>query len=213
MEFLDTCFDELFLNEIKSAKQPRDQKRKKWKSRKRRKNGYKPVLVDLSTLKTESVEIEGHLKALIDEWKTSDLSDFDVTTLYILRYLYKRHSTRFLHNYDPIVPSCIHVQSKNLQEVNQYSTIPQFKHRFGETSTTTVFDLINNFNLHSVPRTARIALVKWGLGEYAIKVYTRVPSVEEVIDLQANGTRCVTLSIENLDSLIEGHRDALSFVS
>jgi hypothetical protein len=214
MDILDTCFDEFNLNEKKSLKGPRAIIcRKNDTAKKKPNNGYKPVLVDLMTLKQESIEIGSQLQGLIDEWNRKNLTDFDVTSLYILYYLLKRYKNRFMQDYDPIIPVDGHVKSMNLQQVDLFASNVGLKQRLYQTNTQTVFDLVNNFNLHSVPRKARCALVKWHSGLYKINVYTRVPSVEEVIDMQANESRCVTLSVDNLDSLIEGHRDALSFVS
>ena len=156
--------------------------------------------------------METEISKLIAQWKDNkELSDQDVVSLYIIIYLNKRHPTKFLESINEIVKEEYNVDSKNLTNFINI-TSNNIKQRLKETKTITVFELINKFNLHGIPKASRIALVKWYLNIYDIVPMLEVATVEQVIELQANKKRCVTLTFKELDKLIENHRDALSFV-
>jgi hypothetical protein len=189
--------------------------RKTEKSSKTTRGGYKLVSVDLETLKNESKYMEIEIEKLITQWKDKKLSNKDVVSLYILIYLNKRHPTKFLEGINEIVGNeemkeC-YIDSKNFDNFINI-TSNNIKQRLLDSKTFTVFDLINKFNLHGIPKASRIALVKWYLNIYDIVPMLEVATAEQVIELQANKKRCVTLQAKDLDKLIENHRDALSFV-
>lgn len=183
-------------------------------ARKKPTGGYKPVLVDLDSLKSESKYLEDKLAKITDLWKCGELSNQDVTTLYIIFYLHKRYSHKFLENYKPLHTLKTSISSRNLSDFfhEDLQNDKKLLYKLNKTNTFSIFDLINNFNLHNIPLSARTALVKWYTGKYDIVPLLTVATVTEVIHLQANRKRCVTLAVKNLDELIEGSRDALSFV-
>jgi hypothetical protein len=174
------------------------------------KGGYKAVLIDLESLKNEAEYMEIEISKLVTHWQAGSLTDQDVVSLYIITYLQKRYPNHFLESFNQIIPTEI------VNEYNFHSEkLEKFHHltsRLKETNTFTIFDLINNFNLHCIPKTSRIAIVKWYLKIYDIVPILHVATAEEIIKFQANKQRCVTLPTKNLDKLIEDHRDALSFV-
>lgn len=68
--------------------------------------------------------------------------------------------------------------------------------------------------LRAIPWSCNRALLRWWSGEYPLQLMARIPSPAEVLDLQIEGFRCVTLVQESaqLQSILEGDRDAFSFM-
>ena len=209
-EFQDKC------EEKRKEKNSRNNDKKLDESKrpkKQRRGGYKPVLVPLDELKQESKYLEPKLKSLIQNYQSKHFNQPDTVSLYILIYIIKRYPQHFLESYDQIYSNkneLDKVQSKSVQQ-ECLDLNYKLKNRLNQTNTNRVFDIINNYNLHSIPKSARIALVYWYLGLYNIKLLLYVPTVEEVVELQSNKERCVSLISESLDDLVEGHRDPLSF--
>ena len=215
-DFFDSeiLFDFLSLTNKKRLKDNEDKTDKK-KHTRSAKGGYKLITIGLEELKNEAEYMEIEITKLISKWKDGYISNQDVVSLYIILYLNNRHPTKFLECMNPIV-SNDELKDRNFhsENFNNYINITSnnIKCRLNDTKTYTVFDLVNRFNLHGIPKASRIALTKWYLNIYNIVPMLEVATVEEVIQLQANKQRCVTLPVKDLDKLIENHRDALSFV-
>ena len=64
-----------------------------------------------------------------------------------------------------------------------------------QSNSITLFDVINNFNLHSVPYSARHSLVYWYLREKfdLVLFFNEIPSPRQVLEMQAKSKRCVSL--------------------
>jgi hypothetical protein len=57
----------------------------------------------------------------------------------------------------------------------------------------TFLELSQRFSFHKTPLAAVRSLELWTMGEYPIVLYHRIPSVLEVLELQKEGKRCVSL--------------------
>jgi hypothetical protein len=143
------------------------------------------------------------------------LSDQDIVACYLLIYLRSRYSNDFLTNYNEILPlsktkrvdSCSYKKVLHIDEKNgEQNKLKKFK-------CETLFDIINSFNLHSVPYSARCSLVNWYTGAYdLILCVNKIPTSLDVLRMQANRQRCVSLIYDKLDSLVMNERDPLSFL-
>ena len=205
-DFLNSEFD---FNLSKKEKKISTKKFEK-KATLKKKGGYRLVSVDLETLKEESTCLSIEINKLAAQWQEKNLTNQDFVSLYIIIYLNKRYPNKFLESTNQIILD-EKVKSENYNKFINI-TSSKIKERLDQTKTFTVFDLINRFELHGIPKSSRIALVKWYLNIYDIVPMLEVATVKQVIELQANKKRCVTLPVENLDQLVENHRDALSFV-
>lgn len=218
MECLEDFLQELKIEcespVIKESKKPVEKKEFKKKNQeklKKKKGGYRPVLVDEQSLLNESIELESLMRLLRNKYSDRSLSDYDVVSLYLIGYLNQRYPNQFLENYNPI---------SNDQQIESasYKDLIKFKNKNFETKlekykASTLFDIINKFNLHSVPHSARMALAKWYSNEYKlVLMFDSIPTPREVLVMQSEGKRCVSLISTGLHTLIMNERDALSFL-
>jgi hypothetical protein len=187
---------------------------KKGDSTKKKKGGYRPVLVDDTCLKLESIELESTMKLIREKQSLKLLNDQDLVSFYIIAYLNQRYPNQFLENYSPIQ----NVNETNLIQSASYENLicltnKNFEVKLEKYKSTTLFSIINNFNLHSVPHSARISLSKWYSNDFKlILMFDNVPSSRDVLAMQADGKRCISLITNNIDNLILNERDALSFL-
>lgn len=130
------------------------------KKSKKKKGGYRPILVDEACLKKESIELEPIMVLLRDKYKLNSLSHQDLVSLYLISYLNQRYSSQFLENYSPI-----HSSAESCQPVSasykDFINLVCFENKLEKYKSKSLYDIVKNFNLHSVPHTARTALVNW----------------------------------------------------
>jgi hypothetical protein len=127
---------------------------------KKKKGGYRPVLVDEETLKKESLDLEPTMMLLREKHKLSSMSPQDLVSLYMISYLNQRYSTKFLENFSPI-----HTSVESYQPISasykDFISLINFEAKLEKYKSKSLYDIINSFNLHSVPHSARTALAKW----------------------------------------------------
>ncbi len=77
----------------------------------------------------------------------------------------------------------------------------------------TLEDLFLNFNLKSFPASINRTMLNWMSGTWQIELFFHVPSARELLILQAENKRCITLvkDEKKIDTLILNKRDPLSF--
>jgi hypothetical protein len=175
-----------------------------------RQNGYKKKLVEEFTLKKESGILLDLLQPSIDLWNKLEISDAEFALVYLLIYQHLRHGKLFLGNKRSSIvqlDTLPILHSKKIQ-------LPKdliFNHRLRDI--TNLWEIINNFGLMSIPYSSLRALMKWGQGEYHLKLFTNIPLPHDVLHLQRNKIRCVTVPLkkEMIENYILGDRDALSF--
>lgn len=157
------------------------------------------MLVDPSELASESVQIEPLMRLLYEEEEKAaggGMSDQDKTTYFTLVYLNQRYPNNFLEAVSPIVVDNTPViDSRRLETLPLKFTNPNVSTRLREHNVCTLFELVNRFNLHSVPHSARSTLVNWYLGNKfdLVLFLNRIPSSKQVLRLQAKSKRCVSL--------------------
>lgn len=162
------------------------------KNLRRPKGGYRSILVDQNQLANESLVLEPLMVIL----ESDTLIDQDKVSYYILIYLNQRYPKNFLENWNPIVETSQKVESsKTLEDLNLRFTNPNVIARMQEKNVVTLFDVVNNFNFHSVPYSARFSLVNWYMGgKFNLVLYTnKIPSSKQVLKLQAMSKRCISL--------------------
>ena len=118
------------------------------------------MLVDEESLKKESLELEPIMMLLREKHRLNSMSHQDIVSLYMIAYLNQRYSNKFLENFSPIYAleeSCKPVSTP----YKDFISLTDFETKLEKYKSKSLFDIINCFNLHSVPHNARAALVKW----------------------------------------------------
>lgn len=74
--------------------------------------------------------------------------------------------------------------------------------------------LFGTRSLRSVPLPVNRALLSWEQGHYPLELMFKIPSPKQVLNLQKNGKRCVTVFFKEseIDHYILGERDSLGFI-
>lgn len=186
---------------------------------KRPKGGYKPVLVDESCLAKESADLKEPFE-LINKTCLNDknyMTDQDIVSFYLITYLNQRYPNQMIENFNKIIetPQLEINQSKSLTNDLKFC----FKNKninakLEKLKIKTLFDLINSFNLHSVPYSARYTLVNWYMSHKfdLVLFINKIPNSKDVLEMQANSKRCVSLIADQIDRLVMNERDPLSFL-
>ncbi|MFN7262681.1 MAG: hypothetical protein ACK5RO_00460 [Pseudobdellovibrionaceae bacterium] len=67
-------------------------------------------------------------------------------------------------------------------------------------------------NLRALPPSVARALCLWETGYYPLELWPLIPTAEQVLDLQTQGRRCVSLLAEEWGDFPLGERDVFSFL-
>lgn len=180
---------------------------------KKSRGGYRPVLIAESQLVNESNHLESKFEIINSQCVLDPnfMIPQDIVSYYIIFYLDQRYPNQLLENFCPLTDR--KVKSELLSNLNFQLRNKNVMLRLAKNEATTLFDVVNSFNLHSVPMTARNTLVNWYLGKYNLKLYiNQIPSSKEVLRLQAQEKRCVSLIADKIDCLVLNERDPLSFL-
>jgi hypothetical protein len=147
--------------------------------------------------------------------------------LYILSYLQIREpklwlSARFNK---PLTPSeqILKIEPRSTQMTHLYNFQElefnqKTRRRLDDASDAghliTIKNVFANFSLRSVPKAVNHALIEWTAGNYDLVLVDRVPAPFEILKLQCEGKRCVSMLTkkEELEDLVIGQRDPLGFI-
>lgn len=164
------------------------------KRQKRARGGYRPVLVDETGLSQEAKELETPMQRLLNEHK--HLSSQDKVAYYLIVYLNQRYPNQLLQNYDPIVKSTLSdlEPSVNLNKIGlEFKNKSLVEKKLSQWRAETLFDVINNFNLHSVPYSARYALANWYCksSKYhnLVLFVNEIPTSRQVLEMQVTQSK------------------------
>lgn len=181
--------------------------------RKKLRGGYRPVLISEAQLVDESNNLRSKFE-IINSPTVLDknfLTPQDIVSYYIICYLDQRYPNQLLENFSPLTNK--KVKSELLSNLNFQLRNKKVMLRITKYDVKTLFDVVNSFNLHSVPMTARNTLVNWYLGKYNLNLFVnQIPSSREVLRLQAQAKRCVSLIADKINCLVLNERDPLSFL-
>lgn len=149
------------------------------------------------------------------------MSSQDICSYYLVVYLNQRYPNQLIENFNRIVdPNTLETcsdlvrTSKPLKDLNLKFKNKNLESKLNKLNINTLFDLVNSFNLHSVPYSARFTLVNWYLkNKFDLVLFiNHIPSSKDVLCMQAQSKRCVSLIANKIDSLIMNERDPLSFL-
>lgn len=172
------------------------------------KTGYRPVLVDPKCLEKEAADLGQKMLELNRSYLARELSDPDTVSWYILVYLSHRYPNKFLGSPNPIIAGTSRPSSSDYR-----SRLEVTNPKLESSNVTTFFDIINGYNLHCVPHSARVAMAEWYAGRYnLVLLVNKIPTSKQVLEMQAACKRCVSLINDKIDRLVLGERDPLSFL-
>lgn len=146
----------------------------------------------------------------IDALAKLPLKPFELCTLYILLFLKIRHPKNWLQRKSQIVSETPSAKILDLIpasfELNEWE-----KNKLQDVS---ILDLYTNFNLKGIPEAVNRTMVNWIKAQWNIVVLTHIPSPRELLKLQTQNSRCITLTMnhDEIDRLVLAARDPLSFV-
>lgn len=77
----------------------------------------------------------------------------------------------------------------------------------------TALETFETFMLRGLPLAVHRSLSSWSAGTYPLQLFFEVPSIDQVLNLQNQGVRCVTVltKAEELSQYVLGERDPISF--
>ncbi|RNA36330.1 hypothetical protein BpHYR1_001821 [Brachionus plicatilis] len=215
-DFLNNISEEApeIIYEIKSPKNFKNEENIFYRNKKKKsRGGYRPVLIAGSQLVQESYYLKSKFEVINSQYVSNPdlMMPQDIVSYYILCYLDQRYPNQLLENFNPISKN--KVKSKFLIDVKFQPRNKNAISRLKKAGAETLFDVVNSFNLHSVPITARKTLINWYLDQYNLKLFiNKIPSSKDVLQLQARSERCVSLIADKIDCLVLNERDPLSFL-
>lgn len=175
---------------------------------KNRHGSYKKLLLSEEALLAAGPWLYENLSG----FKMQDLTEQDFATLYILLYLRLRTPKNWLqpkqNNEADLRPG-----EKLLTDIIP-SSMKLTAWEMEKLQGLTGRGLFDCFVMKGIPLSVNRAMVNWYEGKWKIKMLEYIPSSRELLKLQVQNTRCITLmtSPENCAKIVLGSRDPLSFV-
>lgn len=153
-----------------------------------RRNGYKKNFIHLEHLDKVSETVRASLEESCLRWQRKELSDCQLVAETVLLFLKTLRPKDFLGG-----PHRQWEPNPGLPEVVQ------------------IFD---RHSLRSIPLSVNRTLVNWSMQKYPLQLTFAPLTTLEIIDLQCQGIRCVTLPIDqkSLKTYILEERDPFSFI-
>lgn len=214
-DFLNDISVESFeIDSKKNLKNEKNREERLLKDKKKKpRGGYRPVLIAEDQLIQESHALKSKFDIINSKCVlNSDLmTPQDIVSYYIICYLDQRYPNQLFENFSRL--TTVKVKSKLLSDLNFQPRNKNTLTRLKKIGAETLFDVVNMLNLHSIPMTARHTLVNWYLEKFDLKLFiNQIPSSKEVLRLQAQEKRCVSLIADKIDCLVLDERDPLSFL-
>ncbi|MBC7714377.1 MAG: hypothetical protein H7177_13615 [Rhizobacter sp.] len=173
---------------------------------KNRSGSYKKVLIAEGLLGPHRTTLTKNIDILTSQ----ALSPFELCTLYILLFLRIRHSKNWLQKKTDFKSNPL---EKKLLDIipSEFNLTDWEKEKLQGVSA---HDLFKFYNLKGIPQAVNRTMTNWGLGLWKIELLTHIPSPRELLRMQVQKTRCITLTTDHdeIDKLVLSSRDPLSFV-
>nr|BFD66284.1 hypothetical protein HAGR004_13060 [Bdellovibrio sp. HAGR004] len=182
---------------------------------------FRHRLLDDGFLKNQSALAHQCLQPFLELWRTKALSDAEMAAAYIAVFAFLRRPVDFLggpHN-QPLAtlsekPS---FQASDFlrclvgelpESLRQVKSLRRFAHNG---------DFLTYFcaqSWRSIPLSVPQSLMAWQAGRYPLLLCSYVPTPFEVLSLQTQGQRCVSMlqTLDEMQSFVEEGRDVLGFI-
>lgn len=182
---------------------------------------FRHRLLDDGFLKTQSALAHQCLQPFMELWRNKTLSDAEIAAAYIAVFAFLRRPVDFLggpHN-QPLNPlpqissfrarDFFQLLHRELPEtLRQAKSLRRFDHDR---------DFLSYFcsqSWRSIPLSVPQSLMAWQAGKYPLQLCSYVPTPFEVLSLQTQGRRCVSMlqTQDEMRSFVEEGRDVLGFI-
>ena len=167
-------------------------------------------------LKTESILIKSKLEPFYQDWMQKKIDDAHFCFIYLIIYLQQRSPQQWLGaplHPKPCADSNPPIHCKKLNEFFSLDEIFNKSRVLRIATDITVYEFIQSYNFRGIPYSVHRSLASWMLNEYSLILTTDIPVPLDVLKMQSQGFRCVSvLNQENqLSSIIDGKRDCFEF--
>lgn len=181
---------------------------------------FRHRLLDEAFLENHSAQAYQSLQPFLQLWEKNILSDAEVSAVYVWIFSFLRRPQDFLGGVikDSVtvdVPS--RISSAEAVQILR-STLPD---SLKSSKALSRFEVqkpfISHFcshSLRSIPFSVNRSLLQWQLRQYPLKLMTHVPSVDDVMNMQIEGCRCVSMLIaqDEIQNFVLEGRDVLGFI-
>jgi hypothetical protein len=157
---------------------------------------YRRVLATEAELANEAPLIEERLEPILNLWRHRFIGDAEMAAFYIYIYVSQRRPDSWLGG--PHSAS----RDRAWAPPEKNGQIPA------------ILKIFSQLSVRSVPLPVNHALVRWFSGTYPLTLTTGVPTPEEILRMQCESKRCVTMVVEpdQLRRHILNQRDPLGFL-
>lgn len=184
---------------------------------------FKHRLLDDIFLKQKSPLAAQFVSAVLPFWQSQEIADQDMVTLYLLIFLSLRRPGDFLSGKSALQRdlSTSSNPKPNFQNGNWFFERFAFLRNHTELKGLAVFDrpvplveLAYKWNFRSIPFSVNRSLYSWAQGHYKLKLMTGIPSASEVLTMQTQATRCLSMLVQpqQMQNFVEEGRDVLGFL-
>lgn len=182
---------------------------------------FKHRLLDDTFLQTQSSTAFLCLQEFFPLWQQKKLTDAEMAAVYIVVFSFLRRPKDFLGGpHNQILPRLASGSRLRCREFHDIlsPTLPaelrSMKALARFSGEAEFLPFLCHQSWRSIPLSVAQSLMAWEAGVYPLKMLDYVPSPEEVLHMQAQGVRCVTMLQEKqeMQTLVEAGRDVLGFI-
>lgn len=182
---------------------------------------FRHRLLDDEFLKNHSPLAFEVVQKFVPLWKDKTLSDVEMAALYIFVFSFLRRPKDFLggvHNQslDHTGASCKQTSSQimNMLRDQLPSSLKDQKSLQRMHSSKPFVEHFCSLSWRSIPLSVGQSLCAWSSGRYDLRLLTDIPSPGDVLSMQAQGQRCISMLLEKdqICHFVEEGRDVLGFI-
>lgn len=155
-------------------------------------------------------ELEDALCHFHTQWRKGNLTDPEWTAVYLVLFGIFHRPRNFIGGSLNRKTNCAAGTLTNKRFLSYFALAPTWAKHFPPEQK--FLETVCNRSLRSIPLTVNKTLAAWSLGNYPLLLREDIPSVDEVLEMQTQGRRCVSVLMDPrlLRSFFDG-RDAMSF--
>lgn len=178
-------------------------------------------LLEDEFLKNTSPLAHKCLQVFMRLWQSKSLSDAEIAAIYILVFSFLRRPKDFLggpHN-KPLahLPAHSRMSCQSFYELLQKELPEDLRQAKSLLRFQRPDDLLTYFCSHSwrsIPLSVAQSLMAWESGLYPLRLLSYVPTPKEVLSMQTEGQRCVSMlqDLTEMQEFVEEGRDVLGFI-
>ncbi|MEK2646052.1 hypothetical protein [Bdellovibrio sp. BCCA] len=182
---------------------------------------FRHRLLDDEFLKNQGPLAFQCLQSFLQLWRTGSLNDVEMASAYILIFAFLRRPKDFLGGvHNELLDrdkSQNAVSSEKVLSVLQNSLPASLRDSKSLQRLNSPVSFVEHFcsmSWRSIPLSVQQSLSAWSSGRYPLRLLTTVPTPEEVLEMQAQGLRCISMLIQENEicHFVEEGRDVLGFI-